>query len=321
MRSVTFRQFQVFSAVARHLSFSRAAEELHLTQPAVSMQVKQLEHAAGLPLFEQVGRKIGLTEAGSALLAYANAAADVLRDAKDALDALKGVQAGTLKLSAVSTAKYFAPALLAPFSRAHPGVIIKFSVGNRDEIVRELAANETDLVIMGRPPAELETVSAPVARHRFAFVAPPAHPLAKAKRIPLERVASEPLLIREPGSGTRAAMEGLFRERGVILKAAMEVSSNETIKQAVIAGMGLSFISLHTAGLELRTRTLVVLDVAGLPLMRDWYVIHRRDKRLSPAAAAFRAFLLHNAASIIERAVGLPSMQRTAARRRNARHG
>jgi len=309
MRGATFRQLQVFASVARHASFSRAAEELHLTQPAVSMQVRALERAAGLALFEHVGRKIALTAAGTALLRYANASADLLREAKETLDALKGVRIGTLSLSAVSTAKYFAPSLLAAFTHEYPGVRIRISIGNREEIVRELADNATDLVIMGRPPRELETVAEAVAPHPLAIIAAPTHPLARAKRVPLARLTGEPFLIREEGSGTRASMERVFGDRDLTFRTAMEVTSNETIKQAVIAGMGLAFISLHTVGLELQTNKLVVLDVRGLPIVRNWYVIHREGKRLPPSAQAFRAFLLRDGAGIIERAVGLPPIR------------
>jgi DNA-binding transcriptional LysR family regulator len=308
MRNATFRQLQVFAAVARNLSYSRAAEELHLTQPAVSMQVSALEQIAGLPLFEQVGRRIALTEAGERMLAYANASADLMRDARESLDARKGLRIGTLKLSAVSTAAYFAPALLAAYARQHPGITIRLSVGNREQMVHELANNETDLVIMGRAPPELATTSAPIAPHPLAIVAAPTHPLAGARRIPLKRLAEEPFLMREPGSGTRAAMERVFQEHGLTYRSTMEVSSNETIKQAVIAGMGISFLSLHTAGLELQAHKLVVLDVVGLPIVREWHVIHREDKRLSPAATAFRDFLKVEGAALIARAVDLPAM-------------
>src|SRR5690606_8419223 len=184
------------------------------------------------------------------------------------------------------------------------------------EMVRQLVENETDLVIMGRPPRELETIAEPFARHPLGIVASTAHPLAKAKRIPFERVAGEPFLIREQGSGTRASMERVFQEHGVSYRPLMEVSSNETIKQAVIAGMGLAFLSLHTVGLELQTRRLALLDVAGLPLVRDWYVIHRKDKRLLPAALAFREFLLRAGAALIERATGVAGTGALRSRRR-----
>ena len=304
MRNVTLRQMRVFATVARHLSFTRAARELHLTQPAVSQQIRLLEEEVGLPLFEQIGRKIHLAPAGAELLRYATQAIEVLREAGEALAALRGLKRGVLKLGAVSTAKYFAPSLLSAFTPAYPEVTIKFSVGNREEIIRLLAANEIDMVIMGRPPRELDTIAEPFAKHPHVIIASPAHPLAQKRRIRLKSLAPEQFIIREEGSGTRASMERVFRERGVPFHVSMEVSSNETIKQAVMAGMGISFLSAHTVGLELAAGKIVVLDVAGLPIIRDWYVIHLREKRLSPIAGAFRAFLLERGAGILHAAVG-----------------
>ena len=302
MRNVTLRQMRVFAAVAQYRSFTRAARELHLTQPAISQQIKLLETEIGLPLLEHVGRQIHLTAAGDELLRYASQVNDLLRDAGESLAAMRGLRRGVLKLGAVSTAKYFAPSLLSAFAPAYPEVTIRFTVGNREEIIQQLASNEIDLVIMGRPPRELITVAEPFAKHPLVIIASPRHPLANKRRIPLQRLGSEKFIIREEGSGTRASMEHVFRERGVPIHAAMEVSSNETIKQAVMAGMGISFISIHTVGLELAAGKLVILNVAGLPLIRDWYVIHLRDKRLSPITAAFRSFLLEQGATIIRKA-------------------
>jgi DNA-binding transcriptional LysR family regulator len=297
---------RVFAAVARNLSFTRAARELHLTQPAVSQQVKLLEEEVGLPLFEQIGRKVHLAPAGAELLRYTDQAMELLRQASESLAAMRGLKRGVLKLGAVSTAKYFAPSLLSAFTPAYPEVTIKFEVGNREEIIQQLAANEIDLVIMGRPPRELETVAEPFAKHPLVIVASPTHPLAAKRRIRLAQLASEGFLIREEGSGTRASMERVFGERGVPFRVSMEVSSNETIKQAVMANMGLSFISSHTVGLELAAGKLVILDVVGLPIIRDWYVIHLRDKVLAPIPAAFRTFLLEHGARTIQKTVGEP---------------
>jgi LysR family transcriptional regulator, low CO2-responsive transcriptional regulator len=277
LRHVSLRQLRVFAAVARHLSFSRAAAELHLTQPAVSMQVKSLEGEAGLPLVEQVGKKIHLTEAGRELQARAHAIDRELRAAEEALGAMRGLTQGRLTIGLVSTAKYFVPELLGRFLKAHPGVTAKLEVDNRETIIGRLAANAIDLAIMGRPPQNM---------------APPDHPLAGKRRVPLERLAEETFVIREPGSGTRGLLERLFAEHKLTLKVSMEMASNETIKQAVIAGMGVSLLSLHTVGLELATRRLVILDVAGLPIVRKWHVVHLAQKRLSPVAQALKAYLL-----------------------------
>jgi len=313
MRNMTLRQMRVFAAVARQLSFTRAARELHLTQPAVSQQVKLLEAEVGLPLFEQIGRKVHLAPAGVELLRYTEQAMELLRQASESLSAMRGLKRGVLKLGAVSTAKYFAPSLLSAFTPAYPEVTIKFAVGNREEIIKQLAANEIDLVIMGRPPRELETVAEPFAKHPLVLIASPTHPLAAKRRIRLNQLETEYFIIREEGSGTRASMERVFGEPGVRFRVSMEVSSNGTIKQAVMANMGISFISSHTVGLELAAGKLVILDVVGLPIIRDWYVIHLSDKILAPIPAAFRAFLLENGARIIQKTVGdlPPRVRRT----------
>jgi DNA-binding transcriptional LysR family regulator len=296
MRHVTLRQLRVFEAVARHRSFSRAADELHLTQPAVSMQVKSLEEQAGIALFEQIGKRIFLTEAGEELYARAHAVARELDAADEALDAMRGLEHGRLTIGIVSTGKYFAPQLLGRFLKAHPGVTLKLSVNNREVMLRELAGNEVDLAITGRPPEELDVVAMPFARHPHVVVAAADHPLAAKKRIALARVAEEPFLMREQGSGTRGLLERLFAEHGLPLKVGMEMPSNETIKQAAMAGMGVSFLSLHTVALELETKRLAVLDVVGLPVVRDWYVVHLAGKRLSPLADALKRFLVEEAA-------------------------
>jgi LysR family transcriptional regulator, low CO2-responsive transcriptional regulator len=316
MRNVTIRQIRVFAAVARNLSYTRAAQELHLTQPAVSQQVSLLEEEVGMPLFEQIGRRIRLAPAGMELLRYATQVTELLREAGETLAAMRGLKRGELKLGAVSTAKYFAPTLLSAFTPAYPEVTIKFTVANREEIVRLLGANELDLVIMGRPPRELDTTAEPFARHPFVIIAALDHPLARRHRIPLKSLARESFIIREQGSGTRASMEHVFRERGVAFRASMEVSSNETIKQAVMAGMGLSFISSHTVALEAATGKLAVLDIVGLPIVRDWYVIHLRERILSPIAAAFRAYLLENGARVILDTLGDVTKPRRPARLR-----
>ena len=304
MRSATLRQLRTFTEVARRLSFTAAAKALHLTQPAVSMQVRQLEQAAGLPLLEQFGRRVHLTDAGRELLRYAAGISDLLREAEDAMKALQGVGGGELSIAVTSTAKYFAPRLLAEFRRSHPEARLRLAVSNREAVVRELTDNTVDLAIMGRPPRGLDTDAAPFAKHPIAIIAAPDHPLVGRKRLPLERLAGETFIIRERGSGTRAAMEHVFAERGFKAGETLEMSSNETIKQAVMAGMGIAFLSMHTIGLELRAGRLALLAVIGLPVMREWYVIHRRGKRLSPAAQAFKSFLLEQGAGLIARAVG-----------------
>jgi DNA-binding transcriptional LysR family regulator len=299
LRHTTLRQLQVFEAVARQLSFSRAAAELHLTQPAVSMQVKLIEEQAGIPLFERIGKKVFLTEAGAELHQHSRVIAQQLRDADEALAARRGLSQGRLVITMVSTAKYLVPSLLARFLKQHPGVTVKLSANNREVVLQQLADNEVDLAIMGRTPEGMDAVAEPFARHPHVIIAAPGHPLAKKRRIPLARLAKETFLIREPGSGTRGLLERLFAEHHLPLNVSMEMASNETIKQAVQAGMGISLLSLHTIGLELTTRRLAVLDVQGLPIVRDWYVVHLAAKRLSPVAQAFRGFLLSTAAKLV----------------------
>ena len=305
MQHLTLRQLRIFEAAARHLHFGRAAREMHLTQPAVSLQLKQLEERVGLPLFEQMGRRMHLTRAGEELLRHSRIVLSQLREAAEAIDALKGTGGGELHIAVTSTAKYFAPKLLAEFRRSHPEVKVRLTVNNREAVVRELSDNTVDLAVMGRAPRGLDTIAAPFARHPLAVIAAPEHPLARRRRLALADLAEESFLIRERGSGTRSAMEQMFAAHRFPPAETIEMSSNETIKQAVMAGMGVSFLSLHTVGLELATGKLAVLRVAGTPVMRDWYVIHRERKRLSPAAGSFKDFLGRQGAELIERAIGV----------------
>lgn len=299
MKHVTLRQFKVFEAVARHLSFSRAAEELHLTQPAVSMQVKQLEEQAGLPLTEMVGKKVFLTEAGEEIARHARRIAQQLREAAEALDAIKGVRGGRLSIGVISTAKYFAPRLLAEFRRRHPGIALDLRVNNRETVVRQLADNEIDLAIMGQPPQEFTTIAEAFADHPLVIVAAPDHPLATETKVTPAQLAGESFLIREPGSGTRATMERYFADAGIAPAQVLEMVGNETIKQAVMAGLGLAFISAHSVSLECEVGRLVRLPVAGTPVIRRWFVVHRADKELLPVAETFRIFLLAEAPGLM----------------------
>ena len=301
MKNATLRQLKVFDAVARHLSFSRAAEELHLTQPAVSTQVKQLGAHAGLPLFEQIGKKTYLTPAGVELLRHGRAILEQFREAGEAMAQLKGASGGKLNVAVISAGDYFFARLLAEFMRRHPGVTLNLAVHNRDELLHQMANNLTDLAVMVRPPRDMDTVSEPFAPHPYVIVAAPDHPLVRRKRIPLAVLARESFVAREKGSDTRNAMEDAFGRRLPRLDIAMEVASTETIKQAVIAGMGISLLSAHTIGMELRSGSLAVLDVQGFPLMRNWFVVHRENKRLPPVALAFKRFLMDDGAALIEK--------------------
>jgi LysR family transcriptional regulator, low CO2-responsive transcriptional regulator len=305
MKHATLRQLKVFESVARNLSFSRAAEELHLTQPAVSTQVRKLQEHAGLPLFEQLGKKIHLTPAGEEMLHSGRAIIQQFKELEDAMTRFKGVAGGKLNVAVISAGDYFFPALLVEFARRHSGVTLNFGVCNREELLDQLAANRTDLAIMVRPPLDMDTVNEPFAPHPYVIVAAPGHSLVGKRRIPVSRLAREPFVVREKGSDTWASMEQAFGAHLDELNIAMEIKSTETIKQAVIAGMGVSFLSAHTVSRELKAGSLAVLDVQGFPLMLNWYVVHLKAKRLPPVALAFKSFLLQDGAALIERTLGL----------------
>ena len=304
MKNATLRQLKVFEAVARNLSFSRAAEELHLTQPAVSIQVKKLEDHAGLPLFEQLGKKIHLTPAGVEMLHSSRIIIQQFKEVEEAMAQFKGVSGGKLNVAVISAGDYFFPRLLVEFARRHSGVTLDFGVCNREELLNQLTDNLTDLAIMVRPPLDMDTVNEPFAPHPYVVVAAPDHPLAAKKRIPLSRLAKEPFVVREKGSDTWNSMQEGFGDHLADLNIAMEIKSTETIKQAVIAGMGVSFLSAHTISRELQVGSLTVLDVQGFPLMLHWYVVHRRNKRLTPVAQAFKTFLMSDGGVLIEQTIG-----------------
>ncbi|ABI58175.1 LysR family transcriptional regulator [Alkalilimnicola ehrlichii MLHE-1] len=293
--NVTLRQLRVFESVARHLSFTRASEELFLTQPAVSMQIKQLESQVGLPLFEQLGKRIYLTEAGRELVGFARRIMRELREAQLVMEELQGLNRGRLGVAVATTANYFATHLLAAFSRRNPGVSFSLDVTNREGLLRLLMENERDVVIMGQPPEGQELVADAFMANPLVVIANPDHPLTREHDIPPERLQNELFVVRERGSGTRVAMERFFARQGVQLQSEMEMSSNEALKQAVQAGLGLGLVSQHTLAMELSLGCLAILDVVGFPIQRQWYVVHRAGKRLSPVAAEFRRFVLEEA--------------------------
>jgi DNA-binding transcriptional LysR family regulator len=303
MKHATLRQLKVFEAVARLLSFSRAAEELHLTQPAVSTQIRKLEEHADNPLFEQFGKKIYLTPAGAELLQISRDIIQQFEAAEQAMTQFKGISGGKLKVGAISAGDYFFPHLLVEFANRHPNVTLNFTVHNRAGLLTHIADNLTDLAIMVRPPTDLETVNQPFAPHPYVIVAAPSHPLVGQRGITLARLMREPFVVRERGSDTWNSMEEGFGGDLGAINIAMEIRSTETIKQAVIAGMGVSFLSAHTVGQELKAGSLRVLDVQGFPLMLHWYIVHRRSKRLPPVAQAFRDFLLSDGAALIGRVI------------------
>lgn len=303
MKNATLRQLKVFVAVARLLSFSRAAEELHLTQPAVSTQIRKLEEHAGNALFEQFGKKVYLTPAGTELLQISRTIIQQFEAAENAMTQIKGIPGGKLNVGVISAGDYFFPRLLVEFASRHRGVTLNFTVHNREGLLSHIADNLTDLAVMVRPPTDLDTVNEPFAPHPYVIVAAPVHPLVGQRNIPVATLMREPFVVRERGSDTWNSMEEGFGGDLGAINIAMEIRSTETIKQAVIAGMGVSFLSAHTISQELKAGKLRVLDVQGFPLMLNWYVVHRRTKRLPPVAQAFKEFLLADGASLIAQIV------------------
>ena len=291
--NLTFRQLRVFTEVAQQGSMIRAAAALHLTPPAVSMQIKQVESQVGLLLFDRHGRQVSLSTAGEYFLVHAKRLLAAVKEADNAMARFKRLDHGLLTIGIVSTAKYFVPHLLARFHEEHSGVDVRLRVaGNREQLVAMMQAGEVDLSVMGRPPKEIATRAESFAAHPLVFVCPPRHPLLDIGKPPVSALQGYAFIVREHGSGTRAAMESFFAEHRFEPRITMEMSSNETIKQAVMAGMGLSFLSLHTIGLEVRSGLLNVLDVQGTPLMRMWNIVRLQSKLLSPSAEAFRYFII-----------------------------
>lgn len=289
---ITIRQLQVFASVAKHLSYTRAAEELHLTQPAVSMQIKQLEKAVGLNLFEQIGKKIYLTEAGDVVLEHAISITFKLKSIENDLEQLKGIDGGRLTVCIASTVNYFATRLISRFSQAYPSVQISLDVTNRHDLLKRLETNEPDLVLMGRPPSSADLKSTAFMDNPLVIIANPHHPLANEKNIPIKRLAGEKFVLREQGSGTRSAMEEMFKKYHVEPKVGTQLSGNESIKQAVEAGLGLALVSFHTVDLELTANRLTTLDVQHFPILKKWHIGHRSGKHLSATAQAFWDFVL-----------------------------
>jgi DNA-binding transcriptional LysR family regulator len=296
---VTLRQLEVFSAVAKNESFTRAAEVLHLSQPGVSMQIKQLESSIGLQLFEHVGKKIFLTDAGREMYVYSQSISQMLEEAETVVEQLKGVQSGKLAISVATTASHFTTRLLAAFSKQHESITISLDVTNRQALRRQLENNEPDLVIMGQPPKGVDVEADAFMENPLVMIAPVGHPLAKEKNIPLSHFDNEHFVVREQGSGTRGATERFFEQQGVVFNTGIEMTSNEAIKQAVEAGLGLGIVSIHTLELELETKRLQMLDVVDFPILRHWYIMQRKGKRLSPAALAFKSFVLEQAREFI----------------------
>ena len=307
IKNATLRQLQIFEVVARNLSYTRAAEELYLTQPTVSIQLKQLTEIVGLPLLEQVGKRIFLTDAGNELLKTARAVLDQLCRFEMNISDMKGVKAGKLRIAVITTAKYFVPRLLGPFCERFPGIDISLKVTNRERLLQRLEDNEDDLYILGQLPEHLDVWVEPFLENPMVVLAAHNHPLVGERNISAERIAQEPFLMREPGSGTRLSTENYFKERGLNINFRMELGSNEAIKQAVAGGLGITVLSAHTLALEKSGDELAILDVEGFPIRRQWYVAYSTGKQLSVVASAFLEFLQQESKVMAERYMqGMP---------------
>ena len=298
------RQLATFHALARLGSVTRAAEEMNLTQPAVSLQLGALEDSAGVPLLARGARGVKLTEAGLLLADYATRILAMCREAGEAMAAHRGVLAGTLRLGAVTTAEHLLPSLLLEFVQLHPQVKVSLSMGNRAEVVGQLAAQEVDLVVMGRPPAELDTVASRFARHPMAFVAAPRHPLVQASAASLEDIRAANLLVRERGSGTRTTVEQIFKSADLEFTFGIEMASNEALKQMCGAGFGVAFLSLHACELELKTGLLALIPMPGYPVLRSWQVIRLAARPVPAAASSFERFLVEQGQAHIDHRFG-----------------
>jgi DNA-binding transcriptional LysR family regulator len=304
LKQSTLHQLKVFEAVARHNSFTRAAEELFLTQPTVSMQVKQLTKAVGMPLFDQVGKRLYLTQAGEELVKTCREVFEKLDQFEMTIADLKGLKQGRLRLAVITTAKYFVPRLLGPFCKRYPGIDVSLQVTNHEHILNRLGENLDDLYVMSQLPESIEVTYKRILDNPLVVMAPANHPLAEEKNIPIERIAAEPFIMREPGSGTRKAVQSLFDEHKLSLKVQLDLGSNEAIKQAIAGGLGISILSLHTLALEGPSSQLTVLDAQHFPIERYWYAIYPNGKQLSIVARTFLDYLLTEGKQVAEQTSG-----------------
>ena len=298
--NLTFRQLKVFEAVSRHLNYTSAAKELHLSQPAVSMQIKQLEEQTDMPLIEKMGKKLYLTEVGQEMYSYARSTLQQLVDLEETLAQMKTMQQGHLKLAVASTANHFVIRLLARFSKEYPKISISLDVTNRSSLLDLLDKNECDLVIMGRPPEGHNLIASPFLENPLVVVCNPEHYLASKEQVSLKELSREEFVIREPGSGTRSVIEQFFANHNLKFKTKMDMSNNRAIKHAAEEGLGLAIVSMHTLEVELKAKTLKIVNVKGFPIYRHWYVVQREGKRLSPIATVFRDYIMQNANELIE---------------------
>ncbi len=297
--NLTFRQLKVFEAVARQLNYTAAAKELHLSQPAVSMQMKQLEEQASTPLIEKLGKKLFLTDAGIEMYNYSRSTMQQLRDLEETIVQLKSLQQGHLNIAVVSTANHFVIRLLAGFAKLYPKISISLEVTNRSSLLEMLDKNECDLVIMGRPPSGHNLTASPFLENPLVVVSHPYHELAAKSSVSLKELEQQSFVVREQGSGTRHAAERFFTENGLDFKTKMDMSNNRAIKHAAEEGLGLAIVSMHTLELELKARTLTIINVDGFPIYRHWYIVKKEAKRLSPIATEFKDYIIKEAGQVM----------------------
>ena len=306
MRNINLHQLATFQVVAKHCSYVRAAEELHFSQPAVSAQIHQLEESMGVKLFDKIGRRTHLTQAGEELYAYSQKIFSVIDETLETMEALRSPHSGRLSVGADTTVgSYVIPRLLGKFHQMYPEVEITLEVVNRGYLVEALVQNRLDMVVMGKTPTEVPVFAAPFAANELVLVAPPTHRLAGDIHVSFVELTREYFLMREEGSGTRAALESAFQEAGLPLQVSMQVGNNSAIKQGVAAGLGIALISRVAIDMELETNRLTMLDVEGFPLMRQWRLIHLKEKNLSATARAFKLFMLQHADQFLH--IGLPA--------------
>ncbi len=299
MKNLTLRQIRIFLSAAKHLSFTRAAEELHISAPAISLQIKEMEEDIGVSLFTRENRKVALTSAGEYFLLYARRVSSTLNEASTMMERFRGTQFRHLKIGMVSTAEYFLPQMLAEFKKDCPNLQVRIEIRNRPQLVELLRDGEIDIALMGRPPKEIDTRVEPFASNPHVFIASPNNPLANKINIPPEALTQFEIIAREPSSGTRSIMQNYFAEHHIFPIVNMEMSSNEAIKQAVIADLGISFVSLHTIGQELANKQIAILDIQNTPIIRTWHVVALSKRNASQAAEAFRYFVLEKGGEIL----------------------
>ena len=305
LKHATLKQLQIFVIAAESQSFGHAARLLHLSQPAVSMQIRKLSELSGMALFEKTGRNLKLTTTGETLLPYARKVIQVLREASDNIDAIKGIQDRHVNIAMVTTARYFMPKLIAQFQQAYPDITIHVSIANREKVLEALEKNTVDLAIMGRPSSRIATETKPFAEHPYAIIASPEHPFAQRRKLSPEDISGETFLTREAGSGTRMLMDHYFKKNRLVVESVQEIASNESIKQAVMANMGVALLSMHTVGLERKTGDLVVLKVADLPVKRMWYVVRMEGRGVGYAAGLLAGFIEENGAEFVREVFGV----------------